>query len=372
MGLLQLLNRPQLGTTVGLITSITNVKEPGSQGMTWNYTNQNGVIQASRAYTNTLRVETNSPFVGPIQIQQTLIQVGCVQGAYYRFPLPEYNGDPATPASPTEWDTGSFLHDIDFSQESEDVRLWLCKLSYGPLDIGHEIGVENAAIGVSNPLSMPLQIEWIPATFEESYPEDVFGKPFLNSAGDPLEDAPKRTVSRQVLSIVRNEAQYNDSYAQKFRQKVNKNVFLGFEPNQVKCANISGKKIHNADYGYFWEVSYAFEMKTISFEVPSTYDATLELAGVPSTAQKRTYGWEDLITDAGFFGYNASGEKVPLLYQGQPVSSPIQLFHGLQYYTGIKSVDTALPPPPPLVFMQYDQIDFGDLNIPDDILTANQ
>lgn len=358
MGLLQLLNFPSLGTTVGLITRIVNAKEAGAQGMTWSYSNQGGIVSNGRSYTNTLLVETNSPFVGPIQIQQELLSIGCLQGASYRFPLPEYNGSVSTPTTPTEQDTGSFLHTINIKQDAEDAMSWKVTFEYGPFDINHESGAENTSIGVVDPLQQFPDAKWAPAIFEEYYPQDANGLPFLNIVGDPIEDPPKRTVSRQTFSFTRNEANYNDAYAANFRQTVNKSTFLGFAPNQVKCSSIDGERIYQADWGVYWRVNYQFEMKVAKFKDPNDGSVT-------------TYGWEDLVLNAGFRKRNTDGTIVPILVNGQPISSPMGLTAD-----GIPINSTwALnnnPSPRYLVFMQYSSSEFGDLNIPDTVFTDNQ
>ncbi len=351
MGLLQLLRYPSLGTTVGSISKVTNAKESGAQAMTWAYQNQGGVVSNSRTYTNTLRVITSSAFVGPIQIQQFLLGIGVVQGAYY-----VYNGEGGLPAVATEYDTGSFLHSMTFAQDGEDAKQWKVTFEYGPYDGNHESGSASQNIGVINPLDAVPDIKWTPAVFEEFYPKDINGLPFLNTAGDPIEDPPKRMVSRQTFSFSRNEATYNDSYAQLFRQTVNSSPFLSFEANQVKCSSIDAERHFDADWGYFWRVNYQFEMRVVKFT--NRLDGTFV-----------TYGWEDLILNAGFHKL-ISSTLTPILINGQPTPVPVPLTQdGLPLNTTWSTNNNSNPDPIYLVFMQYAQSDFSQLNIPGTILT---
>jgi hypothetical protein len=83
-----ILSGPSVPNPYGAIVSITNGKE--GFGMDWTYQMIGGWYQGARSYTNTMIVVTNSPLVGPIQVQQALIGIGAVQGSTYLRPLPEY------------------------------------------------------------------------------------------------------------------------------------------------------------------------------------------------------------------------------------------------------------------------------------------
>ncbi len=375
MGLV-LINFPSVPNAVGAVTQILNAKMPGSNGMHWSYREQGGVVSSSREYTNTMRVFTNSPFVGPIQIQQALIGIGAVQGSSYFFPLPELNPpalgsrDFTFPTTlPVEQDTGSFLHSLEIKQDSEDARQWLCTFSYGPMDIGHEIGTSNASIGSSNPVETAPEVHWTPAIYEEYYPHDINGKPFVNTVGDPIEDPPKRECSRQTLSFTRNEDKYNETYAATFRETLNLDNFLGFAPNQAKCKSIDGERIYTADYGYYWKVSYQFEFRIVKFVVPGTYDPE---TGEETDTTTITYGWEDIVLNAGFRQLDANGKPQDILVKGLRISAPAALnADGSPTYIGV-DVQAQLPLPFYLIFQQYPQMDFSQLNIPANVLTESQ
>lgn len=345
------LGGPAVNHPVGSVTKITNAKQSGAQGMSWAFEQTGGWYQAMRRYTNTLRVITSSPFVGPIQVQKAVLGIGAVQGATYRFPLPEYNGDGGAPSVPTEVDTGSFAQTIEIKQETDDAKQWLVTIQYSSFNVDHEFGNSNVQNGSINPLESAPEAHWTSAKFERFYPSDIDGKPFVNTAGDPLLNPIGREESRQVLNFTRNEPQYIEAWAQAYRDSCNSDIFLGFNPYQVKCKDIQGKRIYTADYGYYWQVSYEFEFRVINI-TDSEGDVTI-------------YGFEDLIQNTGLRQL-VSGVKTQILIGGQLVTSPALLDEDGALITDITA------DPVNLVFRNYPTLPFAFLNIPDNVLTASQ
>jgi hypothetical protein len=354
MGLIFLLG-PSVPNPVGTVTQIVNAKQTGAQGMHWSFQQTGGWYQANRQYTNTLRVFTSSPFVGPIQVQQAVLGIGCVQGAYYRFPLPELNPPTAEltpPTSPTEIDTGSFAQTIEIKQDADDARQWIVTIQYSSFDVAHEFGSSNTQNGSINPLEMAPEVHWSSAKFDSVYPTDLTGQPFRNTVGDPLENPPPREESRQVLNFTRNEAIYIESWAQQYRDSCNSDTFLGFSPYQVKCKDIQGKRIYTADYGYFWQVTYEFEFRIVNI--------------VNQDGSVTTYGFEDLVLNTGLRKLGDDGKPAQITIGGSLITSPILLDQDG------KPITDPTVSPVYLVFRNYSTNPFAFLNIPDDILTTNQ
>src|SRR4051794_8610102 len=119
MGLI-LLTTAEVINPAGSIVKIENCP-PGKLRGTWAH-------QGGRTYTTALKVQTNSKYVGPIQIIQS---VAPSWGAYYRWPLTELGGN-SLPALPVERDTGSFLQSIACDPEGDDGKQWILTLEYGP------------------------------------------------------------------------------------------------------------------------------------------------------------------------------------------------------------------------------------------------
>jgi hypothetical protein len=348
--------------------------------MDWTYQLQGGWYIGARSYTNKMIVTTNSPLVGPIQIQAALIGIGAVQGSTYQFPLPEFNryGNyqiTQLPAGPTEIDSGSFLHSLSIKPNSsaEDTRQWDCEFAYGPFDVAHELGTSESSNGSVNPLEAAPVVQWNSAEYDETRQTDINGIPFLNTVGEPLENPPKCTVARQTLEFTRNESDYNELYVQNYRQTTNQATFLGFAPNQAKCKNIIGERIYTADYGYYWRVAYSFEFRVLTFVTPDGFDV---ITGLPEgTGTTTTYGWEDVLLNQGFWTILTPGANPTRILDpnGQPSPNPQALNQdGTVLNTTWDPTSSSSPEPFYLVFNQFQQMDFDVLNIPSDVMTANQ
>ncbi len=340
------LGGPSLVSPAGTVTEIRNVKERGALEMHWSFEQQDGWYQASRRYTNTLRVFTSKDLVGPIQIQQAVLGIGAVQGSYYRFPLNEYVNGAVQTATICEQDTASFAQSIDIDQESEDARQWLVKINYGPYSINHQFGSSNVQEGSINPTESYPEVHWSSAKYEVHYATDQTGNPYVNTVGDPLENVPPTEETRTVLQFTRNEAQYQESWASQYRDAVNSDSFLGYLPNTVKCKDIQGQKVYSADYGNYWRVSYEFEFRI----------------GFPK-ADGTTTGWTTQILNAGL-RQNVNGVAAQITLNGALITSPVAL----------QQDGTYQPTADPfyLDFVQYGAMPFSFLNIPVDVLTSNQ
>ena len=362
------LGGPSVPNPVGSILYVVNAKQAGAQGMHWSFEQQGGAVNAQRRYTNTLRVVTSSPYVGPIQVQQFVLGLGAFQGATYRFPLPEFNanqapGYVAAPANPTEVDTGSFCQSIEITQDQEDAKQWLVTAQYSSYDIAHELGNSQVQNGSINPEEMAPEVHWSSAKYEVSNALDINGEPFLNTCGDPLENPPKTEESRQVLTFVRNEQSYQESWAQQYRDSVNSDTFLGFPPNQARCKDIQGKRIYTSDYGYYWQVSYEFEFRVGTTTVD--VETTAGDFGPPVSSTTSTTGWWAVVLNAGL-RQNVGGTGPPqqITIDGALLTSPVFLQQDGSYKpTG---------EPYFLQFVLYPSMTFANLNIPDDVLTQSQ
>ncbi len=312
-------------TPVGTVTRVENHGPDKLKGG-WS-------IQGGRTYTNQLKIETSSRYVGPIQIIQSL---ALKFGDHYAWPLSEYNGRIALPAIAIEEDTGSFIQNIQLEPDGDDGRQWIMTLEYGPYDYQHEKGDDQG--GTADPLTQKPEVSWGTAKFEESRPEDSDGQPYLNTVGDPLEDPPAHEESRPVLTITRNEPQYNEVWVNQFVDHVNSDPFLGWAMDTVKCKDIVGKRVWDKDWGYHWEVSYEFEF--------------------------RPEGWTSKLLNAGYRELDGSGDPQMVLVSGAPVSSPVALTEAGHY-----DPDAS---PFFLEFREFEHADFDFLNIPEDILTASE
>lgn len=297
-------------------------------------------VRCNRAYTNRLKVETTSKYTGPLQI---MASIGAHIGDTYRFPY--------SASTPTETDTGSFLQKIRADLASEDGLQWSVTLEYAPFDVVHQLGVTDISQGIVNPTDRNPEVWWDYAKYERFKVEDETPDtadppgplPYRNTVGDPLLDPPPTEETRPVLFIARNEPVFNDAYAAQFKDTVNSGEFLGYPPNTVKCRNIKSERFYDPDWGYFFKVTYEFEIRDdddgngyTHLSLNAGYRQKVNGTGNPVN-----------VTDAN--GQQVT-DAVPLQKDGsyQPTADP--------YY---------------LEFQQFPQIDFSQLNIPDGILQLN-
>jgi hypothetical protein len=357
----QLLNFPSVLEPIGDIASISQVQAPGAQGGSWGIDQVGQIWQGSRVYQQVIRVVTSYAYVGPVQIITSLQAIGVVVGAPYVWPIAGY--------AYTEQDTGSYLQRITPELETEDGKQWLITLDYGPFNIWHELGTSNIQYGSFTPLDFPPIIKWSTNKYHRFYPTDVYGNPFINTAGEPLENPPQREESTQNLRLILWNATptaYDDSFAQSFRDTINGDTFLNYPPGQVKCKDIDGERIFTSDYGYIWRIIYDFEIRQIV------------LTNIMTGAQV-IYGWQDLVLNVGYRAFGGAsgvvGPLAPITIGGNPVPTPAILNpNGTANVPATAAAVQSLLNNPNiwLTFNNYPTVAFAGLNIDQNILTASQ
>jgi len=368
---LQLLNYPSLQAQVGLVTGIVNYKGPGGQSSRWGIDQVGEIWQGSRQYQNKLLVTTSSPLVGSVAIQLAVQAYSNVLlGNYYVFPLAELSAYDILGA--TEQDTGSFAQSVATEQVEEDGKQWIVTIDYGPFDIQHELGTSYIMYGSFTPLDFPPVVKWSTAKYHRSYPTDCLGYPFINTAGDPLENPPQREESTQSLRLILWNSTYDEPFAQSFRDTMNQDTFLGFAPTYVKCKDIDGERIYTADYGYVWRIVYDFEIRQIAIIIPTN-------ATVPEAGQTFTYGWQEPVLNLGYRAFGgatgAVGPIAPIVIGQVPITSPVILNQNGTYTTpaNVAAVQAQQGNQQLfLIFSNFPYSTFANLNIDQNILTENQ
>ena len=367
---LPLINNPSVVYSPGAITSIVNAKEPGAQMARFGIDQIGEIWQGSRIYQNRMRVITTNPQFGPLAVLNAIQSFcGVVLGNYYVFPLPEI-GVGAGVFTASEQDTGSFAQAMGAEQTEEDALQWIVTIDYGPFDIVHQLGNSNVQYASFTPLDFPPVVKWSTAKYHRSYPTDVNGNWFINTAGDPLENPPQREESTQNLRLILWNGTYDEPFAQTFRDTINLDTFLGFSPSYVKCKDIDGERIYTSDYGYVWRIIYDFEIRLITITIPKTST---------SAAVTYQYGWQDLVLNLGYRAFGGAtgvaGPLAPIVVGGIPVLSPMLLNQDgtctvvtdrAQVVTLQDNVQLFL------TFNNFPGSTFANLNISQTILTENQ
>lgn len=336
-----------------------------------------------REYQQHIRVITDSPLTGQRAVIKAL-SLGAGDGSpmlllgqYYQFPHP-VTGDAAT-----EWDYGSFLQSIEGREEGDDGKQWLLTLSYAQYDLRTMAGATTTitwvdgtpvlADGVLNIFEAPPEVKWADAKFQTAVLQDTqTNKTILNTAGDPYDPPLMREETRHVLTVTRNEKTYDIEWISGYKDHVNSDVFLkydpasdpqappdavafdGFEKNTVKCASITGDRKYHSDWGWYYEVTYTFEFRPIVWGY--TADDVYQLSPV-----QQSWGFTEMVLNAGLRQKGSDGKPTPVIIAGAPVSTPVCLKEDGTY-------DSAADP----YYQKWDilpRAKFADLKLPGNLLS---
>lgn len=309
-------------------------------------------VRCNRSYSIQLKLFTNSQYAGVVQAVQAVQAAGAQIGSTYQFP----QFTPGVPA--TEKDTGSFLQSIRARRSTEHDQagnvIWTANLTYAPFDVAHQLGTSMIQYGLIDPLERYPEVIANDAKYERYKPYDETPAdpedssaggplPFVNTVGDPLLDPPKTEETRPTIRFIRNESTYNDDYASQFKDSVNSDEFLGYPPNTAKCSSIGNERIYDPDWGNYFRVTYDFEMRD-------------DDDGKGYTLEVLNAGYRQLVNGAGSPVNVVDGD-------GNTVTDAVPLQENGAY--------TPAAEPFYLQFMEFPQVAFEGLNIPDDILDAD-
>jgi hypothetical protein len=151
-------------------------------------------------------------------------------------------------------DLGSIVKEISAEQDSDNPRVWIVRVEYGPPANEREQDQEP------NPLLRPAVLSWGFAKSSRVAWRDSKGKPVVNSAGEFFDPPVECDDSRPVLTISRNERSFNPALAISYQDSVNADSFLGFRPGVVKVAGISATNQVENNF-FYWAVHYEFEFR---------------------------------------------------------------------------------------------------------------
>lgn len=196
---------------------------------------------------------------------------------------------------------------INVEQSSEDGSVWSVSISFGKVD------PEKTA----NPVDRLPKKTWTTQPYQKLFSKTIDNKPILNSAKDPFNEPIEGDDSRVTLQFTRNEATFNEELAYAYRDAVNSDKFANQKPGTVKVMGIQANRQFDSQYGYYYEVTYNFQVNKNGWDVP--------------------------VLDQGFNFINLMGEKEKIMLNNQPVNEP-QLLNG----DGLKLIDGA-----PAVFLKF-------------------
>lgn len=110
-----------------------------------------------------------------------------------------------------------------------------------------------------DPLDDPIKVRWGTAKFEVVAEEDRDGNPLMNTAHEAYDPPAMKDDSRTTLTITRNEATYDPSRSEAFRDTVNQSDFQGFAAGKVKCDSITAGDAWQG-CNHYWVVTYVFHV----------------------------------------------------------------------------------------------------------------
>ena len=261
-----------------------------------------------RTYKRTFRVLCDSRSDGPV----TCINAGGIPSlgtSYYK--------------SATEKDAGAWVQGLSSKMVSK-VRV---NGTSGGL---HEVTVDYGPFNPypKDPLQWPYKISWGFAPYERVVWFDINAKAIVNSAGVRFGEPVVMDDNRPILSITRNEATYDFTLADRLRDKVNSDTFLGADPGLVKVSAMPSEQLFNQETG---QVYY-----TVKYDFHFNRD-----------------GWKKKILDCGFSQLDGSGNLIQLTSKGQPLQDA-------QLLDGSGHVLSSGAAPVSLEFEVYESISFAD------------
>jgi hypothetical protein len=120
----------------------------------------------------------------------------------------------------------------------------------------------------NNPLNVPPEISWDGAEYNRVMVRDSLGVPAVNSSKEWFDPPIEEEDSRTVLTIVRNEATFNENLAIAYRNACNSDVFcnLAVLPRQAQIKKFSGRRAIDAGMVY-WTVTYEIHFRRETFDL---------------------------------------------------------------------------------------------------------
>lgn len=118
-------------------------------------------------------------------------------------------------------------------------------------------GGNRGSTDEKNPFLQFPSISWTAVKRQYYVPKDLDGNPIVNKANDPIEGGMPVDTNDAKLTIVRNEPDYDRTSMAPYENTLNKETFMGYEPEEVKCEAITGQLVQQASY-IFFQVTYEF------------------------------------------------------------------------------------------------------------------
>lgn len=151
------------------------------------------------------------------------------------------------------------------SAHPADSRLWLDEVVAVPRSLYHYdvfCHYSSAEGGWHvHPTHEKAIPRWNVIATEEPVDFDIYGAPIVNSAGEAPDPPLLETFYDMVLTVERNESDYDPIAAHPWHGAVNTDLFLGFAAGTAKCVRYTADLVRNV-YTYY-QVSYEFHFRVL-------------------------------------------------------------------------------------------------------------
>lgn len=196
-----------------------------------------------RTYERELIVITNNPRDG-----QTLIAND------QRIP------QPLTPyVWPGEVDLQARVSDRQFTQDESQPKVWRLRITWSTEATGPN---GSSDLKTSEEIDLSAKYSW--GSERESVPitHDIFGKPFVNSAGEMFDPPLTRPISLPVLRCTRPVLNFNPALANSYVDAINSQQWGPWPAYSVKCIELTATQEVQKGVRYWKETSaFAFKLR---------------------------------------------------------------------------------------------------------------
>jgi len=200
-------------------------------------------------------------------------------------------------------DLGAYCRKVTPRQDDEHPQVWYVTSEYSSK-------YENPDLNEENPTYRPSELNWDFVSYQRPLERDLTGAPIVSSSGEPFDPPVEIDDSRLVLTIVRNELDFDPALALLYQDAVNSDNFLGTYPGQAKVRLKAARQFETGLF--FWRTTYE--------------------------VQFRREGWDIEVLDRGFYE-KYDGRRVPIYdtETHQQVTAPALLNGAGRKLTGDKA-----------------------------------
>ncbi len=157
-------------------------------------------------------------------------------------------------ASNTGFDTDALCIAKEARENSENHYQWEVECHFssaaGDVDQAEE-----------NPLDRPSLRKWTRENFKRPAEVDLDSFYVVNSAWDPFDPPPELDAHIRVLTITRNETDFDPQGLEQYSYAINKEDFFGYTPGQARMDPIDAEEAWE-NGTEFWKVTYTIRFRT--------------------------------------------------------------------------------------------------------------